>query len=49
VSLYGDNMAITFSAKALQDGKVNDIIKVQKSDGKRLKVKVIGKNRAEMR
>ncbi|MCF6310628.1 MAG: flagellar basal body P-ring formation chaperone FlgA [Sulfurimonas sp.] len=49
VSLNSDNMAITFSAKALQDGKVNDIIKVQKSNGKKLKVKVIGKNRAEMR
>ena len=49
VSLYSGNMAITFSAKALQDGKVNDIIKVQKSNGKRLKVRVTGKNRAEIR
>lgn len=49
VSIYSDNMAITFSAKALQDAKVNDIIRVQKSNGKRLKVKVIGKNRAEIR
>ncbi|MCK4736985.1 MAG: flagellar basal body P-ring formation protein FlgA, partial [Sulfurimonas sp.] len=47
VSLHSDNMAITFSAKALQDGKVDDIIRVQKSDGKRFKVKVTGKNRAE--
>ena len=49
VSLHSDNMAITFSAKALQDGKVDDIIRVQKSDGKRFKVKVTGKNRAELR
>jgi len=49
VSLKSDNMAITFSAKALQDGKLNDIIRVQKSNGKRLKVKITGKNRAEIR
>lgn len=49
VSVYSNNMAISFSAKALQDGKLNDIIRVQKSDGKRLRVKVVGKNRAEIR
>ncbi|MCW8955176.1 MAG: flagellar basal body P-ring formation chaperone FlgA [Sulfurimonas sp.] len=49
VSIYSDNMAITFSAKALQDGKVNDTIRVEKSNGERLKVKVVGKNRAEIR
>jgi len=49
VNMHSDNMSITFSAKALQDGKVNDIISVQKHDGKRLKVRVTGKNRAEMR
>jgi len=49
VNMHSDNISITFSAKALQDGKVNDIISVQKHDGKKLKVRVIGKNRAEMR
>jgi flagella basal body P-ring formation protein FlgA len=49
ISLVSDNMNISFTAKALQNGKVNDIIKVQKSNGKILKVRVIGKNRAEMR
>jgi flagella basal body P-ring formation protein FlgA len=49
VNLYSDNMAITFGAKALQDGKVNDIISVQKNNGKRFKVRVIGKNKAEIR
>ena len=49
ISMSSDNMAITFSAKALQDGKLNDIIKVQKNDGKRLNVRVTGKNRAEMK
>lgn len=49
ISLASDNMNISFTAKALQNGKVNDIIKVQKSNGKILKVRVIGKNTAEMR
>lgn len=49
VYLNNDNMAITFSARALQDGKMNDVIRVQKSDGTRLKVIVVGKNRAEIR
>lgn len=49
VSLNSKNMSISFSAKALQDGKLGETITVQKSDGKRLKVRVIGKNRAEMR
>ncbi|HEY9204128.1 MAG TPA: flagella basal body P-ring formation protein FlgA, partial [Sulfurimonas sp.] len=35
-------------AKALQDAKVNDIIKVQNSNGKILKVRVTGNNRAEL-
>ncbi len=49
VSLLTNGMNISFSAKSLQNGKLNDIIKVQKSNGKILKVKVIGKNKAEMR
>ena len=49
VNLYSQGMAINFSAKALQSGKLNDIISVRKRDGKRLKVRVVGKNRAEMK
>lgn len=49
VSLNNKEISITFSAKALQDGKLNDIITVQKLNGKRIKVRVIGKNRAEIR
>lgn len=41
-----ESMAITFSAKALQDGKVNDIIKVQNNNKKIIKVRVIGENMA---
>ncbi len=49
VNLNSKNMSISFSAKALQSGKLDDIITVQKNNGKRLKVRVIGKNRAEIR
>ncbi|MDD3506022.1 MAG: flagellar basal body P-ring formation chaperone FlgA, partial [Sulfurimonas sp.] len=48
VTMLQDGMVITFSAKALQDAKVNDIIKVQTSNQKILKVKVTGNNRAEI-
>ncbi len=49
VSLDNSNIAITFSAKALQNGKIGDTITVVKSNGKRLKVRVIGRNRVEIR
>jgi len=49
ISLNSENMDISFSAKALQDGKMNEIIKVIKNNGKKLKVKVTGKNKAELR
>ncbi len=49
VSLDSKNMSISFSAKALQSGKLGDTITAQKTDGKRLKVKIIGKNKAEVR
>ncbi len=49
VSLNNFNMSISFSAKALQSGKLNDTITVQKTSGKKLRVRVIGKNRAEIR
>ncbi|MBU0721570.1 flagellar basal body P-ring formation chaperone FlgA [bacterium] len=49
VSLNGDGMSITFTAEALQDGKLNDIITVQKTNSKKIKVKVTGRNKVEMR
>jgi len=48
VSLASSTISITFIAKALQDAKLNDIITIQKRDGKKLKAKVIGKNRVEV-
>jgi len=48
VSMKKEGMNITFSAKALQDAKVDDIIKVQNSNGKILKVKVTGTKSAEL-
>lgn len=49
VVLDNKNMSITFNAKALQSGKPGDIITIEKSNGKRLKVRVSGKNKAEIR
>lgn len=49
VSLNNAGIYITFSAKALQNGKLGDIITIQKQDLKRLKAKVIGKKRVELR
>jgi flagella basal body P-ring formation protein FlgA len=39
---------ISFTARALQEGRLGQVITVQKSNGKRFKVKVISKNKAEM-
>jgi len=49
VFLNSNGVSISFSAKALQDGKLNDIITIQKHDYKRLKVRVVGKNRVEIK
>ncbi|WP_324170542.1 flagellar basal body P-ring formation chaperone FlgA [Sulfurimonas sp.] len=49
ISLNKNNMSISFNALALDNGKLNSIIRVQKTNGKRLKVKVTGKNQAEIR
>ena len=49
ITMNRDNIDISFSAKALQNGKLNDIIKVQKSNGKVLQVIVTGRNTAEIR
>jgi len=49
VGLRENNVVISFSAKALQDGKLGDTIMIQKNNLQRLKVVVIGKNRVEIR
>jgi len=49
VSVNDENIAISFIAKALQNGKINDLIKVKKSNGKVLKVIITGRNTAEIR
>jgi len=48
-SLESKNIFINFSAKSLQDGKLNDIITIQKSNGKKFKAVVIGKGKVEIR
>ncbi|MEN8304469.1 MAG: flagellar basal body P-ring formation chaperone FlgA [Campylobacterota bacterium] len=49
VTLSSSNLAISFSAEALQNGRFADIITVIKSNGKKVKVRVTGKRRAEVR
>ncbi len=49
VWINNTGMSISFSAKALQNGKLNDIITIQKSNGKRLKAKVVAKQKVEVR
>jgi len=51
VNIFMDeaNMQITFSAKALQNGKLGDTINVRNRDGKKIAVVVTGKNRAEIK
>ena len=48
VTLDSSNIFITFSAKALQDGRYGDTIKIKKSNGKRLNALVVGKNKVEI-
>lgn len=47
-TLKSDGISLSFSGKAETDGIVGDIITVQKSDGKKLKVLVTGRNMAEV-
>ena len=47
--LKDNSINISFSAKALQNGKLRDIITIQKMSGQKLKAKIIGKNRVEIR
>jgi len=49
VTLSSSNLAISFSAEALQNGRFADIITVMKRNGKKVKVRVTGKRRAEVR
>ena len=48
VSFTRDNINISFSAQAIDDGKLGQTIRVQKTNGKKIKVKVTGKNKAEI-
>ena len=49
VMLDETNLSLSFTAKALQDGKLDDTITIEKYDKKRLKAKVIGINRVEIK
>ena len=46
--LVSGSIQLEFQAVSLQDGYLNDIIEIKKSDGKVLKAKVIGKNMVEV-
>ncbi len=48
VGMFSEGMKIVFSAKALQDGKLDDIIKIQNSNQKILKARVTGSGEAEL-
>lgn len=48
VRLTDGNVHLEFQAKSLQDGKVGDMISIQKKDRTRLKAKVVGKNLVEI-
>ncbi len=47
-SIEDGGVSITFSVIAEQDGKEGDIISVRKSDGKKLRAKVVGLKRVEI-
>ena len=49
VKLDNNGILISFSAESLQNGKLNDIITVKNNKGKRFKVRVVGKNRVELK
>ena len=48
VEVKSDGLVVEFGARATQEGSLYDIITIQKSDGKRIKAKVIGVNRVEL-
>lgn len=47
VEVKNETVIVEFGATAVQEGSLYDIITIQKSDGKRIKAKVIGENRVE--
>jgi len=49
VFMDDENMQISFSAKALQNGELGDTIYIRNREGRKIKVIVTGKNRAEVR
>lgn len=48
VEVKNDSVIVEFGARATQEGLLYDIITIQKSDGKRVRAKVIGENRVEL-
>jgi len=48
VTLHNNGIFISFSAKALQNGRLGEVIKVKSENGKTLKVRVRGTNLAEV-
>ena len=48
VQVQSEGVIVEFGATATQEGSLYDIITIQKSDGKRVKAKVIGENRVEL-
>lgn len=48
VQMKRGSLLIEFSAKSLSNGALNDIITLEKTDGKRITAKVVGPLRAEM-
>ncbi len=48
VEVRSEGVIVEFGATATQEGSLYDIITIQKSDGKRVKSKVIGENRVEL-
>lgn len=49
IALKSSSLSISFSAKALQNARLGDTIKVLKSNGTKVKVLVTGRHRAEVR
>lgn len=48
VVIHNGNVVVEFGATATQEGGLYDMITIQKSDGKRVKAKVIGDKRVEL-
>ena len=48
VTLHNNDLEISFTAKALQSGRLGDTISVLHDNSKKIRVRVIGKNRAEV-